>query len=221
MRGHIRKRSKNSWAIVVELGRDPKTGKRKQKWQTIKGTKNDAERELRAIITRLENGSYVRPTKLTVGEYLEQWLRDYAAINTGPRTYERYSEIITAHFIPAFGALPLTSLQPQHIQASYARSLESGRRNGKGGLSALTVHKHHRVLYETLKHAVKRRLILRNPAEAVDPPRPQHKEMATLAPDEVNAFLNAARTTPYYTILYGCLYGASPERIAGASLVRH
>ena len=31
MRGHVRKRGER-WAFVVELGRDPATGKRRQKW---------------------------------------------------------------------------------------------------------------------------------------------------------------------------------------------
>ena len=34
-RGHIRKRG-NGYAVVVELPRDPMTGKRRQKWLTAK-----------------------------------------------------------------------------------------------------------------------------------------------------------------------------------------
>lgn len=206
MRGHIKQRTKGSWSIVVDIGRDPETGKRKQQWHTVKGTKKDAERELRAILTRLETGAYVKPAKLTVADYLEQWLRDYVAVNTAPRTCERYSEIVTLHLIPALGSLPLTGLQPQHVQGYYARALESGRRDGKGGLSALTVHKHHRVLYEALKHGVKHGLLVRNVAEAVDPPRPMHKEMATLGSEDVYTFLTASRETPYYTLFYTAIY---------------
>jgi len=78
--------------------------------------------------------------------------------------------------------------------------LESGRRDGKGGLSAQTVNHHHRVLYEALKHAVKHGVLIRNVAEAVDPPRPDGKEMATLEPEDVHPLLNAAHETPYYTL---------------------
>jgi integrase len=66
--GHIRKRAKNIWSIVVDVGKDPITNKRKQRWQTVKGTKRDAERELRHILVNLENGTYVKPNRLTVGE---------------------------------------------------------------------------------------------------------------------------------------------------------
>jgi len=206
MKGHIRKRSKSSWSIWVDLGHDPEKGKRQQQTLTVRGSKKDAERELRAVLTRIEGGAHVKPTKLTVGEYLEGWLRDYVATNTAPTTSDGYKDIVRAQLIPALGSIPLAALQPSHIQAYYGRMLESGRRNGKGGLSAQTVKHHHRVLYEALKHAVKHGVLIRNVAEAVDPPRPEGKEMATLEPDDVHPLLNAARETPYYTLFYTALY---------------
>lgn len=39
MRGHIKQRSKGSWSIVIDVGKDPETGKRRQHWHTIKGLK--------------------------------------------------------------------------------------------------------------------------------------------------------------------------------------
>ena len=206
MKGHIRQRSKGSWTIWVDLGRDPETGKRKQQTLTVRGGKKDAEKELRAMLTRIEGGARVKPTKMTVGEYLKSWLRDYVATNTAPSTADGYSDIVRAHIIPALGSLPLTALQPSHIQAYYGHMLELGRRDGKGGLSAQTVKHHHRVLYEALKHAVKHGVLIRNVAEAVDPPRPDGKEMATLEPDDVHPLLNAARETPYYTLFYTAIY---------------
>jgi integrase len=206
MKGHIRQRSKGSWTIWVDLGRDPETGKRKQQTLTVRGGKKDAERELRAILTRIEGGTYVRPIKITVGEYLETWLRDYVSTNTAPSTADGYSDIVKAHIIPELGQFPLTALQPSHIQAYYSRMLGSGRRDGKGGLSAQTVKHHHRVLYEALKHAVKHGVLIRNVVEAVDPPRPQNREMSTLEPDDVHSLLNAARGTPHYTLFYTAVY---------------
>ena len=206
MRGHIVKRGKNSYTVVVSLGRDPETGKRKQHWQSVKGTKKDAERVLAEIQHNVNIGGFIRHSKMTVGEFLEQWLRDYAAVNTAPRTYERYQEIVRLHFIPALGSLPLVNLQPQHIQAYYAKALQSGRRNGKGGLAAITVYKHHRILFEALKYAVKQELLVRNVAVAIEPPRPKHREMTPLNPDEVRIFLNAAHETPYFSLFYTAIY---------------
>ncbi len=206
MRGHLVKRSKGSWTIVLSLGRDPQTGKTKQQWQSVKGTKAQAEKVLADLLHRLDTGGLVKPSKLTVGTFLHQWLKDYAEVNTSPRTYERYEEIVRVHLTPALGVTPLLSLQPQHIQAYYSQALNSGRRDGKGGLSALTVYKHHRVLFEALKYAVKHGMLTRNVAEAVDAPRAEHKEMTIIGVDGVNSLLEAAKGTSYYSLFYTAIY---------------
>ena len=54
MKGYIRKRSKDSWSITIELPRDFQTDKRQQKFYTVKGTKRDAERFLRETLNNLD-----------------------------------------------------------------------------------------------------------------------------------------------------------------------
>ncbi|MBA7662682.1 putative defective protein IntQ [subsurface metagenome] len=49
-------------------------------------------------------------------------------------------------------------------------------------------------------------LLGRNVAEVVDPPRPEQKNMATLVPEDVPQFLEAAHETPYYGLFYTALY---------------
>jgi len=212
MRGHITKRSNNSWSIVLYTGRDPQTGKKRYQWHSVKGTKKQAEKELASLINRLETGNYIKPTKTTVGLFLEQWLVDYASTNTAPRTFERYAEIVRTHLIPNLGSITLTQLKPEHLQSYYAHELTSGRLNGKGGLSAQTVKHHHRILSEALNHAVKWGLVTRNVANAVDPPRPVKKEMATLQAEDIPQLLEEAKkmeeesSIPYYTIIYTALH---------------
>ncbi len=73
MKGTIIKRGKK-WSIVIDIGRD-ETGKRIRKWQSGFATKREAEEERIEILSRLQRGSYVEPTKLTLAEFLrEQWL---------------------------------------------------------------------------------------------------------------------------------------------------
>lgn len=180
MRGHIRQRGEGSWTIVLDLGRDA-DGKRRQKWQSVRGTKRNAQRELNNLLHSLQTGSYVEPTKLTVGQYLRRWLDDYAKTNVAPKTYERYDEIARLHLIPALGHHVLTKLQPLHIQSMYSAALQNGRRKRTGGLSARTVLHHHRVLRQALQQAIRWQLLVRNPADAVEPPRPEHPEIRTLS----------------------------------------
>src|SRR5665811_399611 len=152
MKGHVYKRSKDSWTLVYDLPGDSTTGKRKQKSQAFKGTKRDAQHALRDILQSLENGSYVKPNKITVGEFLRQWLREYAAMNTTERTQESYTSTVECHLIPSLGMISLTDLQAQQIQSYYAIKLASGRADGKGGLSARSVVYHHRILSKALDY---------------------------------------------------------------------
>ncbi len=206
MKGHIRQRTKGSWTIVIDVGKDPETGKRMQKWHTIRGTKRDADRTLREMLLALEKGTYVKPTRLTVGEWLIQWLETYAKVHITLRTQESYSSTVRGHLVPSLGSIPLTQLRPQHLENYYARALSLGRTDGKGGLSARSVLYHHRILSEALGHAVKMGYLARNVAEVVKPPRPARAKLATLEPDDISRFLDAARQTPYYVLFSTLLY---------------
>jgi len=206
MKGHIYKRAKDSWTIVYDLPVDIITGKRRQKTQSVKGTKRDAERKLREILLSLEQGSYVKPNKITLGEWLRQWLKDYASLNTTDRTQESYSSIVGRHIIPSLGNIFITDLHPQQIQSYYADKLNKGRVDGKGGLSARSVVYHHRILSKALDYAVKMGVVVRNVARVVQPPRVKRITMRTLSADEVVRFLDAARETNYYVYFATLLY---------------
>ncbi len=54
-------------------------------------------------------------------------------------TYERYVNIVRLQLSPAIGHIPLLRLGPQDIKAHYASALQSGRRDGRRGLSPTTV----------------------------------------------------------------------------------
>lgn len=197
MKGHIRKRGKAAWSIILEMPREA-DGSRRQKWHTVHGTKKDAERELARLITEIETGAYVEPTKFTLAELLERWLVDYARPNVAGKTYERYAEIVRKTLIPALGHHPLTRLQPLHIQAFYSDMLENGKKNGKGGLSAQTVRHYHRVLHKALRDAVRWRLLARNPADAVEAPRVVRKEMKVLDASQVGHLLESSKGSRFY-----------------------
>lgn len=197
MTGSIEQRSPGTWSIRFDMGVGP-DGKRKQKRLTFRGTKREAEREMTRLLNELNTGSFVEPSKLTVAQYLQRWLDDYAKVNVSAKTFERYGEHIRLHLNPSLGNHLLSNLKPLHIQAHYSKMLQSGRRDGKGGLSPQTVIHQHRVLREALQQAVKWQLLVRNPADAVEPPRAQRDEMAALDEAETACLLGAAKGTHLY-----------------------
>ncbi len=207
MRGSIQKRGKGKWRLVFDLERDH-TGRRRQRVVTYKGNKKGAEAELVHLINEMEHGGFVEPHKLTVAEYLDRWLENYAVAGWAAKTNERYAEICRNHISPALGKHRLVKLAPMHIQSAYSKWLESGRRDGKGGLSARTVLHHHRVFKQALQQAVRWRLLSINPADAVVPPKPERKEISTVDEGQTAKLLKGAEgTTLYMPILLAVTTG--------------
>ena len=206
MKGHICQRAKGSWTIVYDLPTDAVTGKRRQKSQTVKGTKRDAERALREVLLSLEHGSYVKPNKITLGEWLDQWCESFVVMNTTPRTYVSYRSIIDRHLKPRLGSIALSRLEPQQIQVYYADKLAKGRVDGTGSLSNRSVLYHHRILSKALDQAVKMGLVVRNVAKLITPPRVARKTINVLDADEASKLLDISSETIYYPLFSTLLY---------------
>jgi len=198
MRGHIVKRGNNSYSIVLNQGFDPQTGKRKQQWISVKGTKKDAEKRLSELLHQLDTGTFMKPGKTTLREFLERWLKDYRP-NLSPRGFERYEGVVKIHLVPSLGSIPLTQLRPEHLQKLYTAKLNDG-------LSANTVRYHHAVLHVALQTAVRWGLVNRNVADAVSPPPVRRTEMQTWDEDDIARFLEAAKDTPYHALFYLALF---------------
>lgn len=199
MRGHIVKRSQDSYSVVIYLGMNPATGKRQYRWTTVVGNKDKAETELTRLLRELDTGTYVDPSTLTVAEFLNKWLAVYAEPNVSAKTLERYKGIITHHLVPAFGNLALPKLHPLHIQSYYATMRKAGRKDKRaGGLSAQTILHHHRILSEALKMAVKWQLLARNPADSVQPPAVEQKEVKAIDASQTAWLLELAEGTRLY-----------------------
>jgi len=201
MQGSVRRRSKGSWEVCLDVGTDA-TGKRIRHFESVKGTKKAAQQRLAELLVSIEQGSYVKPKRISLGEWLNEWLNGYVKTNCSPRTLDGYQSILERHLIPNLGMIPLSQVQPQHIQQYYARALSDGRTDGKGALSSRSVLHIHRVLFQALNYAVRQGLLVRNPAQLVDPPRARKSKMKTLIPQEVSILLNVAQDTHYYPIIH-------------------
>jgi integrase len=199
MRGSIIKRSEDSYRIAISLGRDSVTQKYKQYFETVRGNKKDAQRRLRELLSSLDNNLFIKPSNLTVADYLIQWLKDYCWSNLAPKTSEGYESIVRCHLVPSLGQIHLTELKPEHIQHLYSEKLTAG-------LSHRTVRYIHVTLHKALRDAVRLGTIVRNPADAVEPPKVQRHEMHTMSETDVHIFLEMARSTQYYPLFYTALF---------------
>ena len=193
MRGHIQRRG-NSYRIAVSAGFDPVTGKRRQIFRTVRGTKREAERELVRLLREADQGTIADSGRLTVAEYLtDQWL-PHMAQRVRPRTHLRYGQLIQQHVVPRIGSLSLRKLRPSHIQSVIDRILADG-------LAPRTALHAFRVLSEALRQAVRWQLLAVNPATAIQPPRPGRYQVVVPDSQVVGRILELARGTRLYVLL--------------------
>lgn len=100
----------------------------------------------------------------TVGQYLDEWLRDAVEPSVSHRTHEKRAWAVKLHIEPALGGVGLRDLDARSIQGLYARM-------AREGYSHETRREIHVTLKMALRQAVRWNLLTRNPAEMVDAPR--------------------------------------------------
>jgi len=198
MKGSIIERG-NALRLKVSLGRNADTGKYESCYETFHGSRKEASKRLRQILTELDKGTFIKPGKATVAEYLGVWLSDNIKPNLAENTFNLYSYICNKYIIPALGNIVLVDLKPQHVQRLYAEKKASG-------LSNRTVQLIHVVLHKALKNAVKLGLLSRNVDEAVDSPKNNRHEMHVMSETDLHIFLELARSTEYYSLFYALLF---------------
>lgn len=198
MPGHLEKRHKSSWTIIIDLGKDPITNKRKRMVRGFKGTKKEAEKEMARLIAEYETGQYIEPSKTCLGDYMLRWLEDYGKPNLAPTTYYSYSKIVEKHIIPSIGSIIIEKLQPMHLQRYYSQKLQT--------LSNRTVQYHHRILKEALSHAVQWQLLNRNPADAVQAPKNKQKEIELPDLSNIDRLIHASKDHPDHIIIISAVF---------------
>ena len=148
--------------------------------------KEEARANLRRARGDAERGLVSDGGNAALSDYLKRWLNDSVRGSVKPITHQSYGVLVNKHLIPALGNVRLSKLTPAHLQGFYRAKLDAG-------LSPRTVQYMHVVLHRALKQALRWGLVMRNVAEAVDPPKVPKKEITPLSPEQARAFLEAAR----------------------------
>jgi integrase len=197
MRGNITRRGKSSWRLKFDLGRDPATGERITRLVTVRGKRQDAEKELTRLLTASDAGTLVEPSAMTVAEYLHAWLDGPTGLSG--KTLERYRQLADQQIIPHLGSLPLQKLRPANVEAWHAVLIKRGGKAGRA-LSARTVGHAHRILHRALERAVKAEIVSRNVAHAISPPKVEASEVQALNAPQIGEVLRKLSGRRLYPI---------------------
>src|SRR5919199_268167 len=148
-------------------------------------TREEVRQKLTKAMADRDGGLIFDAGSLTVGEYLDRWLKDSVKGTVRQSTYEVYGHMIRPHIVPGLGRVKLKSLNPAHVRWFYREKLDAG-------LAPATVHKMHVVLHKALDQAIADGLIPRNVTDALKIPRIDREEINPLTAEEANRLLEAA-----------------------------
>ena len=192
MRGCVTKR-RGKWCFVVEMGKHPVTGRRRQKWYSSFATKVEAEKELSKVLHELSNGTHVEPTKETLGNFFTNTWLPHKKQHVRPGTYQTYSRFVNGHILPRLGQLNLNKLTPQILIQMY-EDMQFGNRK----LAPQTIKHIHRVLYDGMETAVKFGITKNNPLRYIKGPKVPRAEMRIWTAAELQQFLEIVKPTRYF-----------------------
>ena len=200
--GTIVRRKDGRWVAAMTVGRYPETGKIKRPWYYDRTRQEVADR-LAAASSDLNRGTFVAPRKLTVGQWLTTWLQEYKRPWVSAVTFDSYEMLVRRHLIPTLGHLPLKDLRPEHVQRLYNEKMQSGRTDGRGGLSVRAVRYLHTVLHGALQQALKNQLIVAKYAtEAARRPGEVKREILPLTLPQVDQLLIAIERDRHFVAVF-------------------
>ena len=201
--GTIRQRPDDRWEARFTVGRDPGTGKQIQR--SIYGsTQKEVRQKLAQAVAEVDAGIYQVPNKITVSEWMKEWLTTFCAGKVKPLTYQSYGAIIKNHINPAIGAVELQAVKDTHIQRLYNSMT-------KAGLSGKTVKNVSAILHKAFSVALKQGIVQVNPCDAAELPKVEHKEIRPLANEEIPPFLAAIDSSPMRNAYALCLFAGLRE----------
>lgn len=206
-RGQIIPKGIDNWMLRVFAGKDA-AGKRQYHAKKFDGTFKQAQRELTKLLQQRDTGTAVEPTKLTVSEFVNQWLNDAVAPRVTSGTLASYRWVLDQYAIPSLGSRRLDQVTPLDVQRLVASM------NSKG-LSPRTIRYTITVLRHAFKDAVAWQILLRNPAADLRIPRATRVDAVVLTPEETVSMLEANRDRLLYPLW--CLLLRSGLRIQEAA----
>ncbi|MFZ4235722.1 site-specific integrase [Streptomyces murinus] len=209
------------YRLVVDAGHD-EDGKRIQLTVT-RDTAKECRAERDRIMHQRSAGTFIAPSKLTLGEWLEQWL-EYKRRDVEETTIRAY-RLALVHVIDRLGHVRLQELTEDQIQDCIDEIVATGRRKGGAPGTRMAVSTVDGILTrlkEALGRAVVRKLIATSPAQYVrvsladkktDKRERERAKPWTMA--EVQTFIRGIEDDRLFAPLLLSLMGLRPAEVCG------
>lgn len=170
--------SDNLFIAQLTLGYDD-NGKQIRKSVSAKTRKECAEK-LKALINDRDKGELIKSSKITVKDWLLDWLNNYKKLTIKQTTYDSYIININNHLIPQIGKTELQKLTTEQIQKMINDMVDKKLTK--------TIRYSAYILSSSLKQARKLKMIVSNPCDNIVLPKSTSKPIRILTIEELKHF---------------------------------
>ncbi len=186
-RGSVRQAANGSWYFVVDVSVD---GQRRQTRRRGFPTRRAAQSELTRTLGQLAKQQYVPPQRQTLADFLTSTWLPAIESTIKPGTFGSYRRNVRLHIAGRpLGAKQLQQVAPSDLNRLYALLLAGDEAHR--ALSARSVAYIATILHRAFRDAIRWQLLVRNPADSADPPRPSSRpEMHIWSSEQLGAFLD-------------------------------
>lgn len=182
--GSISKRPDGTWWARISLGRD-ENGKQRRKAFYGK-TRKEVQEKLTTALNDLNNNRFIDPSKLTLDQWFEQWMRDYKKSQIKGSTYRKYTEEYNLYIKPYLGHVKLADLRADMVQRVFAALHSKGYKYN-------TLNSVKCMIHSVLEQACENDMLGKNPVKNIKLPRTDKAEIVVFTPEEQQRFIEVAK----------------------------
>ncbi|MCM3180194.1 site-specific integrase [Cytobacillus horneckiae] len=193
MKGYIRKRG-TKWSYTVDIGKDPKTGKRRQRSKSGYKTKKEAQAALAELVNNVEKGKVVEASSRYFNEFTIEYMDKTYKNRVKASTYDRTMSLINTHILPWFENIQLKDINPFMVHEFYDEKIKE--------YTPSYVQRMHEIMRRILYKAFEWELILKDVASRLEPPKKEKTVLDVWSVQNVNDYLKFTKHSRYHPIFY-------------------
>ena len=193
--GMVRKRDDGRWEGRIVVGHK-ENGDAIFHYVSAKTQKALMEKLHRCIV-EYDGAELTEDCRMTLGEWLDIWLRECAEPSVRPSTYAGYCGYAERSLKPYLGSKQIGKVTAADVQSLYRKLQREGGVDG-GALSPATVRRIHGVLHQALNAAVDRHLIVKNPTDDVTLPKKVTAAKTILNDKQLERFMEAIKADEHW-----------------------
>ena len=191
--GMVRKREDGRWEGRIVVGHK-RNGDPIFRYVLAK-TQKELLDKLHRDIETYQDTELTEDSRMTMGEWLDRWLDEYAADTLRPSTLRSYRQYIRCYIKPILGDKVISRITRMDIQKMYTQLKREGRIHDHPEygheLSDTMVLRIHAMLHRCLKDAMTAHVIPRNPTDGATVPKASYKPKQILTREQMETFLAA------------------------------